>query len=285
MSYLAMQISDFISIPAVLLALMAPSAQAQDPVGSAIGIIQSDSAAWIVGHPFSAIKYAWRVRVLPDGKQQFIRNDHYPIQIARDAIGRLRMQQIDDADLDPACDQPTKMVPPPCPAWSVFVVDPGAQTVSHWPEGEFAAHITLAMPLSQSNLERTIRSTSELPEVPSEVDLQVSSVSTANLGGKLIDGVTAYGVRTTVVYPVGYSGDRAPQTRIHEVWTAPDLKLIIRVVDGDPQGFETIWGLRKISLHPDPSLFQAPIGYQMQHQISDVWAEHDFDSLESWFAK
>lgn len=270
---------------AVLFALVAPNAKARDSALRTTEKSQIDGPAWLVGHPFSAIKYAWHVRVLPDGKQQFIRNDRYPIQIARDATGKLRMQEIDDNDLDPDCDQPTKMVPPPCPAWTVFVVDPGAHTVSHWPEGEFAAHVALAMPLSQSNLERTIRSTSELPEVPAEVDSDASRVSTTNLGRKLIDGVTAVGVRTTVVYPVGHSGNKAPLTRIHEVWVSPDLKLIVRVVDGDPQGIETVSGLREISLHPDPSLFQAPPGYEMQHQVSDVWAEHDFDSLESWFAK
>lgn len=239
----------------------------------------------VATRPFSAIKYARTVRVLQDGKQQFIRNQRYPILIARDAKGKVRMQDVDSDSLLPECDKPTQLLPPPCPAWSVFVVDPVEQTVSHWVEGEAGARETVEMPLSPANLERTIHSTSALPEIPPDFDPEDGVVTQTKLGTKLVEGVSATGKRITIVYPLGHSGGNAPSTRIHEVWVSPSLNLIVRVIDGDPSGVETIWGLEKISLHPDPSLFRPPPGYQSLHQRSDVWAEHDFDLLDSWFAR
>jgi hypothetical protein len=43
--------------------------------------------------------------MLPDGKKQFIKNERYPVQIARDSEGRLMMQYIDSNALAPECDQ------------------------------------------------------------------------------------------------------------------------------------------------------------------------------------
>jgi hypothetical protein len=63
------------------------------------------------------------------------------------------------------------------------------------------------------------------------------------------------------------------------------MKLIVRVIDGDPNGIETIWGLEKVSMHPDPAEFRAPAGYELQHQISGVWAKNDFEYLQTWFKK
>ena len=239
----------------------------------------------VPSRPFSAIKYARTIRVLPDGKEQFIRNQRYPILIARDAQGRVRMQDVDTDSLAPECDKPTQLVPPLCPAWSVFVVDPAAHTVSHWVEGETGAPETVEMPLSPANLERTIHSTTDLPGIPPDFDSDDGVVTKTKLGTKLVEGITCTGVRTTITLPRGNSNSQTPRIQIHEVWISPALNLIVRVIDGDPNGVETVWGLERISLHPDSSLFQPPSGYQLQHQRSDVWAEHDFDFLESWFSR
>ena len=93
------------------------AAWAQSSASSEAESRVSDSGkALVVGHPFSAIKYARRVRVLPDGKQQFLSNERYPIRIARDADGRLTMQIIDTAGLYPECDRLDILVPPICPS-------------------------------------------------------------------------------------------------------------------------------------------------------------------------
>ena len=268
----------------VFAVLNVPRAPAQD--SSNESVTATDNGAGLVsGRPFSAMKYARTVRVLADGKQQFVRNDSYPVQIARDAEGRVRMQVIDEDELDRDCDKPTEVTPPACPAWTVFVVNPVTRTISHWTEGEAAAHITLDMPLSQPNLERAIRSTSDLPDVAPKADSDTSNVTITDLRTKIIDGVSAHGIRTTVLYPAGHAGNKIAQTRIHEVWVSPTLNLIVRVVDGNPEGVETIRGLEKISVRPEPSLFSPPAGYESQHQSSDIWAVHDFDYLDHWFAQ
>jgi hypothetical protein len=91
----------------------------------------SETSPLIVGHPFTAINYARRVKVLPDGKLQFIRNQRYPTRIARDADGRLMMQGIHSDQLQSECDRLDLPVPPVCPSWDVIVIDPVAHTVTH----------------------------------------------------------------------------------------------------------------------------------------------------------
>jgi hypothetical protein len=63
------------------------------------------------------------------------------------------------------------------------------------------------------------------------------------------------------------------------------MNLIVRVIDGDPHGLQRIWGLEKISLQPDPSLFLPPDGYEMQHSKAEWGPVSDFEELESWFEK
>lgn len=79
------------------------------------------------------------------------------------------------------------------------------------------------------------------------------------------------------------AGQAVQHARIHEVWTSAEMRLIIRVTDGDPNGEESVWGLEKISLAPDAKLFQPPDGYQRQHQRWDGYYANDFEDLKSWF--
>jgi hypothetical protein len=93
---------------------------------------------------------------------------------------------------------------------------------------------------------------------------------------------------------VNQDGQAVQRTRIHEVWTSAEMQLIIRVIDGDPKGEESIWGLEKISLKPDPALFQPPDGFEIEHRtpgqllrwgVSGGRSEYDFEQLKSWFEK
>ncbi|MGH9606222.1 MAG: hypothetical protein ACRD3N_11055 [Terracidiphilus sp.] len=245
---------------------------------------QDNRAALVVGHPFSAIKYAREVKALPDGKVQFLSNERYPVRIARDADGRLMMQVIYSDDLQPECDHLEMPVPPVCPAWSIFVIDPVAHTVAHWVEGELGAHVWIDFPLSEARLEEAARDTGELPDLAPVFSDQDGKVSEVDLGDRSIEGIQAHGVRWTLRYGANQDGKTVWRTRIHEVWASPEMKLIVRVVDGDPHGVETVWGLKKISLSPDPALFQPPADYAIQHSKTD-WGVYDFRYLESWFSK
>lgn len=195
------------------------------------------------------------------------------------------MQMIDSDDLNPECDRPDRLIPPPCPAWGVFVIDPESNTVMHWPEGELAAHIAVSFPLTQARLEQAVAVTTQLPDLSPPFSAEDGDIVTTDLGDKKLEGILAHGVRTVLYRKKGDSLEGARLIRIHEVWTAPDMNLIVRVIDGEPGGVETVWGLEKISLQPDSFLFQPPAGYAMQHATTDRWTVHDFEYLESWFSK
>ncbi|MGA8085994.1 MAG: hypothetical protein WCA10_01730 [Terracidiphilus sp.] len=256
---------------------------AQDAPAVATG---NKTSRLIVGHPFSAIKFAHRVKVLPNGRQQFLRNERYPMRIARDAGGRLMMQGRNSDDLAPECDRLDLLVPPPCPAWRVFVIDPVAHTVTHWPEGEIAAHGAVEYPLTPARLEEVADSTSSMPSLGPEFSQEDGKITKLDLGNRDIEGISAHGLRWTLRYDVNQDGQIVQRTRIHEVWASAEMQIIIRVIDGDPNGEETVWGLEKISLAPDGALFRPPEGYDMTHrEYSDLWAAGDFEKLKTWFEK
>jgi hypothetical protein len=176
----------------------------------------------------------------------------------------------------------------------VFVIDPVAHTVAHWPEGERAGHAAVDFPLTEARLEQAADLTTALPGLGPDFTDEDGKVSTVDLGDRKIEGVAAHGVRWTLLYDANQDGKTMQRTRIHEVWTSAEMQLIVRVIDGDPSGEESIWGLEKISLEPDPALFQPPDGYEMEHRtpaqllrwgVSGDLFEHDFEHLKSWFAK
>jgi len=281
------------AVPHLLIAVYATYAvfsitriSAQDSAADAHPESSTNAASVpLVGHPFSATKYAWQVKLLPSGKTQFIRNERYPTNIARDADGRIMMQRIPTKDLLPECDHLDRLVPPVCPVWGVFVIDPVAHTLTHWLEGERGMHSAVEFPLTQAHLEETARETGELPSVPPEFTEADGKVTTTDLGDKMIEGIQAHGVRSTLQFAKEDSGQNINLTRIHEVWTAPEMKLVVRVIDGDPNGLETFWGLEKVLLAPNPSLFQPPADYKKGHEHSDEGTMIDFEYLHTWFSK
>lgn len=234
------------------------------------------------------------MRVLPDGKWQFLRNERYPIRIARDADGRLMMQTIRTDNLGPECYRLDLLVPHVCPSWSVFVIDPVAHTVTHWGDGEIAYHAGVDFPLTPERLQEAADDTAALPALGPDFTDEDGKVSTVDLGYREIEGIAAHGVRWTLLYDAAnQDGQTVHRIRIHEVWSSTDMQLIVRVIDGDPNGEETVWGLEKVALTPDAALFRPPDGYEIDHHWmavqqaggTDRFIRDDFDFLQQWFAK
>lgn len=246
------------------------------------------TSSLIIGRPFSAMKFARRIRVLSDGKENFLHNERYPTLIARDSSGRLMMQVIHQDELQTGCDQLDVLSPPPCPIWNVFVIDPVANTVTHWPGGEAAAHDAIEFPLTPRRLAEAANATSTSPTFERGFSDEDGKVTKQDLGTRRMEGIPAHGVRWTLRYQA-HEGVRIEQrTRIHEVWASPQMQLIVRVIDGDPQGEETIWGLEKLSVSPAPDLFRPPASYKTHHRKSDHWegqdfVAEDFNDLKGWF--
>jgi hypothetical protein len=102
-----------VAMCAACLLVRLPRVPAQESTGNLYSKPTNNSApTLVVGRPFSATKYAWQVKLLPDGKSQFIRNERYPTRIARDAKGRVMMQMIDSDQLMPECDHMDRLLPP-----------------------------------------------------------------------------------------------------------------------------------------------------------------------------
>lgn len=258
----------------------------------------TDSAAAVRRQPFSAISYVRVVKVLPDGKQQFIRNLRYPIRLARNSEGRVRLDLAPNPP--PECDRPEMIVPPVCPSWPVVIFDPDAQTATHWENGERGYHGQVIVKLSPSQLEEAESSTLRMPAQPikQSVDsLDDPNVTFEKLGEKEIEGVSATGTRVTTVYRLDQAGSQSRRVHIQEVWVSEPMQLVILMIDGDPQGEETIAGLDHISLGDHPDLFQLPAGYparfyERSRPAGDFnsllqirIANDDLSLLASWFVR
>ncbi len=143
--------------------------------------------------------------------------------------------------------------------------DPVTETIINWVGGG-GTHITGISQLTPAEVTELYEITSGLHLLDSAPDDEATSaVTTSRISERrTLMALEANGVRTTSAYPPGYSGNKLPITRIHEVWTSSDLNMVVRVIDGDPNGEETISGLEKVSLQPDPTLFQAPENNSIQ---------------------
>jgi hypothetical protein len=62
---------------------------AVEPIHQPTAASDAEATGAVAGQPFSAIKYSRTVKVLPDGKQEYIRNKQYSIQIARGSNRRV----------------------------------------------------------------------------------------------------------------------------------------------------------------------------------------------------
>jgi hypothetical protein len=229
-----------------------PEALGQSDQPAAVSAPAARDAGIVTGHPFSATSYVHTVRNLPNGKQQLIRYERFPFQLARDRDGRVRFE---NAGKIVDCDQPTLSDHPACPLWEAIVFDPSARTISRWGEGERDAHQSVTVWLSAQQVESAENSTTAMPENVPEPDTDAMSVTTEDLGEKTVEGLRATGVRTTTMYPAGHSGNKTPIAIIHDVWTSQEMRLVVKIVDGDPHGEETISDLEQVSLQPDLSSF------------------------------
>ena len=189
----------------------------------------------------------------------------------------------------PECDRLDMPVPPSCPDWRVFVIDPVAHSVSHWGEGERAPKSAVTFPLTQARLDEAADVTSALPALEPDFSPEDGEVDKVDLGDSTIDGIPVHGTRWTVRRSVNQDGHIVYRLRIHEVWTSKEMQLIVMVIDGDPNGEEKIWGLEKISFAPDASLFRPPDGYGTHHETNSerlrLLGVPDFEDLKSWFAQ
>lgn len=90
-------------------------------------------------------------------------------------------------------------------------------------------------------------------------------VTHEDLGQQSIEGLLVTGKRTTTVIPMGKIGNDRPITVTDEVWTTPELGIIVKQIDNDPRTGERTMELTGVTkAEPDKALFQVPPGYKVQ---------------------
>ena len=91
-----------------------------------------------------------------------------------------------------------------------------------------------------------------------------AQVSTQDLGTETMEGLSVNGVRTTRTIPVGQIGNDKPISIVTEVWTSPDLKIIVYSKRTDPRMGEQTFKLTNIMrAEPDASLFTVPADFKV----------------------
>ena len=81
-----------------------------------------------------------------------------------------------------------------------------------------------------------------------------------------MEGVAVEGKRVTRTIPAGQIGNTQPIEITSEVWTSPDLQVVVMSKHSDPRFGETTSQLTGIQrAEPDHSLFEIPAGYSVKN--------------------
>lgn len=228
----------------------------------------------VTGAPYSATAVTETTQILGDGNRIVNKMES---QVARDGQGRTRRQET-MSNVGPLATNAPKMAFINDPVGKVSYVldmtDKTAQVVKLPPPGQ-GPH-TLAMTVAPDAAQA--KATAEAGAIQKRVIIAGGSsgveqrvwvnnddprqVKTESLGTQTIEGVSATGTRTTRTIPAGEIGNERPLEITSEVWTSPDLQMVVLSKRNDPRMGETVYKLTNIQrAEPDPSLFQVPSGF------------------------
>lgn len=257
-----------------------------------LGQNQSISAAMlqsVTEAPYQAEKVTHSVQTLGDGT--VITHGTRGL-IARDANGRMRedLYQVHSGNVNGRQMEMSLQ--------SATVGDPVAHTMLIWtgektkiamqmqlpslPKGAMSTML-VAPPPPRPEVVRfpagdvqMIKDTAPPPGTPTAVSLGMpnspligsfsgNDIHTEDLGQQSIEGVLVTGKRVTTTIPTGKIGNDRPIVVVHEEWRSPELKIVVKTIDTDPRTGEQTMELQGLSrADPDPTLFQAPAGYEVK---------------------
>lgn len=218
------------------------------------GLISSLVAAPVVGQPYSAMQVHRTVRKLADGTTISQRGHHF---VARDSQGRVRVEMRLAKGKN---GEPDTVL--------VFVSDPVAHTITTWKAGPKVENMTASV--IKIPTERK-QETAVQPRVANASTGPQPVVKTEDLGTVMLQGLPVTDVRTTTIVPVGRAGNDAPITKMREVWTSPDLKLVMKQQMNDPRTGELTVEFEDFSrADPDATLFHAPKGYTVKNALESL---------------
>ena len=210
------------------------------------GVNHTIHADPVTGLPFSAEQVMKKGKTLADGVNITHFGHHF---VARDSAGRVRVEQ--PCGCDPAHEQLIE----------VYVVDPVARTMTKWRLGGNSPKIAYVskLPEKEPREVASVRAPGAGSGRPQPI------ITTEELPVMMIDNLPMKVVKTTTIVPAGRSGNDAPITKVHELWTSEELKLTFMEQWEDPRvGVRTV-GLANFSrAEPDSALFRPPAGYQLK---------------------
>ena len=217
------------------------------------GLINTLLAAPVVGQPYSAVRVQRTSQKLANGTTISHEGHHW---VARDAEGRVRVQlrmgKNEDGEAESAM---------------VFVLDPVAHTFTTWATGPKANKTASVVKLPAERKPRVAAQA----QVGGDSTRPQPIVTTENLGMQTVQGLSVSDVRTTTIVPAGRSGNDAPITKTQEVWTSPELKLVMKEQWNDPRSGERTIELDNFSqAEPDPALFHPPQGYEVKSALESL---------------
>lgn len=144
------------------------------------------------------------------------------------------------------------------------VFDPVAHTITEWSsQSKIATQIQLPAnpPGNRGN------STGPRPGDPGPGPRGngKAQVTRTTLSPQTIAGVNATGVKTVITIPAGAEGNDAPLISTREVWTSPDLKIILLEESDSPRDGSHKTEVTSLTPGtPDSTLFQVPQGYTVK---------------------
>jgi len=240
----------------------------------------SDMSKPVTGAPYTATAVTETTQVLADGNRIVNKTES---QLARDSQGRTRRQETMN-NLGPLATNAPNMAFINDPVDKVsYVLDLNDKTArvikipAPGQEGGGPTPMALAPVVKdgagapgQAAVQKRVLIAGGGAGVGVEQRVWVSSaedgqVKTESLGKQTIEGVTATGTRTTRTIPAGEIGNERPLEITSEVWTSPDLQILVLSKRTDPRIGETVYRLTNIQRgDPDPSLFRVPSGFTMK---------------------
>ena len=100
------------------------------------------------------------------------------------------------------------------------------------------------------------------PAFPASPDHPQGSIE--QLGSQWIEGLSAQGVRQTIVWPAGSHSNDRPITSVTETWYSPELQTQLQTISKDPRFGDTSVKLIHIDrTEPDPALLRPPQDYRI----------------------
>jgi hypothetical protein len=237
----------------------------------------SDAVTPVTGAPYSATATTESTQVLADGNR--IVNKTAAL-LARDGQGRTRREET-MASIGPLAMNEPKLAFITDPVSKVsYILDLNDQTARVIKTPDIAAGgagMGVGMGtgkqasgnISTMNIQKKVILSGPNPGMEQRIWVDAgndaSQAKSESLGTRVIEGVTTEGTRVTRTIPAGQIGNERPLEITSEVWTSPELQMVVLSKRNDPRFGETVYRLTDIKrAEPDPLLFQVPGSFSIK---------------------